>query len=170
MPFGNLTGQKAGVQSVDNKRADNNGNVQLDALSTKGGQMTGELKMGGNKISGLADAKLGAEAANVNTVLTLITQGYNAAWKSATLTLTADGWQDGSQFVSLEGITASNLVIATPAVGPQIASNANMEAYESSGVYLYAQEEGRLQFGHYLDKPTTDVYVNVIFRPEVIFE
>lgn len=62
-----------------------------------------------------------------------------ATYTAATATLTASGWADNSQTVSISGVTASNLVMVAPAPDSH-------EAYSDANVRCTAQGAGSLTF------------------------
>lgn len=68
------------------------------------------------------------------------------------VTLTADGWADGSQSVAVEGVTADATVI----VGGDLGSEPE---YTGRGVYCCGQGEGTLTFAC-AETPTQDVVAN----------
>lgn len=74
--------------------------------------------------------------------------------RTASVILTASGWEDGSQSVSCDGVTAGNALIVASL--PE-----NYEAYSRAGVYCAAQAEGSLTF---LCKsvPAADLTANIM--------
>lgn len=75
-------------------------------------------------------------------------------YTTAQVTLTTSGWSSNSQTVSVTGVTASNLVIVTPAP-------ASAAAWSGSGIVCSGQAAGTLTFTYEV-KPTANVVVNVV--------
>lgn len=73
---------------------------------------------------------------------------------TATATLTVAGWSNNRQTVNVTGVTASNDVIVTYAVGSK-------ETYTASDIYCYAQGAGTLTFAC-ATTPTEAITVNVM--------
>lgn len=71
----------------------------------------------------------------------------------AHVTLTAAGWSDNTQTVTVSGVTADNMVIVTYAPGSR-------EAWTDADIYCSAQAANALVFTC-SDVPTTDVTANV---------
>lgn len=79
--------------------------------------------------------------------------GAQAQHTKATVTLSASGWSNKQQTVTVTGVTADNLVIPGPAP-------ASYAAYAENGVYCSAQAADSLTFT--CDSvPSTDLTVNV---------
>lgn len=68
--------------------------------------------------------------------------------------LSASKWTDNSQTVSIDGVTASNTVIVSPAPS-------NQDDYISASIKCTEQSEGSLTFICTI-VPTTDITVNVV--------
>lgn len=69
MAYGALLGQRNGVQTVNNKEPNIEGNVDItatdvEALSTVGGTMTGNINMNSNKVTGLPTPTANTDAAS----------------------------------------------------------------------------------------------------------
>lgn len=75
-------------------------------------------------------------------------------YTTAQITLTSSGWSSNSQTVSVTGVTASNLVIVTPA--PNSAA-----VWSGSGIVCSGQAAGTLTFTYEV-APTANVVVNVV--------
>lgn len=73
---------------------------------------------------------------------------------TATATLTVAGWSNNRQTVNVTGVTASNDVIVTYAVGSK-------ETYTASDIYCYAQGAGTLTFAC-ATTPTAAITANVM--------
>lgn len=116
------------------------------ALPRSGGTVTGEIAMGGNKLSGLGTPSDASDAA---------TKGYVDGRKAtASVTLSASAWSSKKQTVSVSGVTAGNTVLVTPAP-------ASFVAYGEAVVYCSAQGSGNLTFT--CDEvPTVSLTVNVL--------
>ena len=71
----------------------------------------------------------------------------------AHVTLTAAGWSDNTQTVTVSGVTADNMVIVSYAPGSR-------EAWTDADIYCSAQAANALVFTC-SDVPTTDVTANV---------
>lgn len=130
--------------------ADNAQDTADAALPKSGGNMTGDIAMGGKKVTGLADPTDDADAVHKKYV-----HDYVAGTKAtATVTLTAAGWVENAQTVGAEGVTETNHVLITPAPESYV-------AYGESVVYCTGQGDGTLAFT--CDEvPTVDLNVNVL--------
>lgn len=116
------------------------------ALPKAGGTMTGDIAMGGNKVSGLAAPAADSDAANKQYV--------DSRKATASVTLGASGWSGKAQVVSVPSVTVDNTVLVTPAPGSYV-------AYGEAVVYCSAQGNGSLTFT--CDEvPTGDLTVNVL--------
>lgn len=71
-----------------------------------------------------------------------------------TATLSSSGWRSLQQTVSVSGVTASNIVLVTPAPASYI-------AYHDSGVYCSAQADGSLTFTA-VTNPTASLSVQIL--------
>ena len=74
--------------------------------------------------------------------------------KTASVSLASGSWSSNKQTVNVSGVTASNIVIVTPAP-------ASLSAYGEAGVYCSAQAAGKLTFTC-TDIPSVALDVNVI--------
>ncbi len=75
-------------------------------------------------------------------------------YTTASATLTTAGWSSNSQTVSVTGVTASNLVIVTPAP-------ASSTAWSTSGIACTGQGAGTLTFSCEA-VPTAAISVNIV--------
>lgn len=76
-----------------------------------------------------------------------------------TVTLTAAGWSNKSQQISVSGMTTN----APGWYGPS-ATAANINAYDASGVYLASQGSGTMTFAHISDVvPEIDISVDIAY-------
>lgn len=83
-----------------------------------------------------------------------IKDSVNAKTANATCVLSASDWSEGSQSKTVQGVTATNNVIVSPAPSSYVAA---MEA----GVYCSGQSEGALSFA-YIKQPTQDITMNIL--------
>ena len=77
-----------------------------------------------------------------------------ATYTAATATLTASGWRDNKQSVSVSGVTATNLVVVAPA--PDSHTD-----YAEAGIRCTAQDAGSLTFACDAE-PDTAIVVNIV--------
>lgn len=70
-------------------------------------------------------------------------------------TLASANWSSGSQTITVNGVTASNLVIVSPAP-------ASVEAYGNARIYCAAQSANSLTFACPGTAPSTDLTVNIV--------
>ena len=111
------------------------GNAQAtadNALPKAGGDMTGSIAMGGNKVTGLGAPADSADAATKQYV-----DDQKAV--STTATLSASGWSGNTQTVSVASVTASNNILVT-------AAPASFVAWSEAVVYCSSQGDGTLTF------------------------
>lgn len=80
--------------------------------------------------------------------------GGGTASISTTVALSASEWTNNSQTVSVDGVTASNTVIVSPAPSYQ-------DDYTSANIKCIEQSEGSLTF-NCGTTPLTDITVNVV--------
>ena len=94
---------------------------------------------------------------------------YDLQCKEYTITLTADGWVDGQQTVSLPEIQAD---AGTVFVGlPADATLEEMGLVGSSGLKCIGRSEGALIFSCLLGEPSTEINVNVVLtggQPSIV--
>lgn len=116
------------------------------------------------KAQDTADAALPMSGGTMSGALNVIepTEDAHAASKGyvdgkhvpVTVTLTASGWQDGSQTVDVAGVTSGNTIL----VGY---SPDSYEAYSDAGIRCTEQGNGTLTF-FCESTPTSDVSANVV--------
>lgn len=70
-------------------------------------------------------------------------------------TLASANWSSDSQTITVNGVTASNLVIVSPAP-------ASVEAYGNARIYCSAQSANSLTFACPGTAPSTDLTVNIV--------
>ena len=70
-------------------------------------------------------------------------------------TLASASWSSSSQTITVNGVTASNLVIVSPAP-------ASVEAYGTARIYCSAQSANSLTFTCLGTAPSTDLTVNIV--------
>lgn len=102
-------------------------------LHKTGGTMSGDIAMAGHKVTGLGTPTDAADA---------VPKSYadgKVAKTEKTATLSASGWSNLSQTVSVSGVTANNTVIVTPAP-------ASYTACLEAGAYCSGQSAGMLTF------------------------
>lgn len=116
------------------------------ALPKSGGTMTGDIAMGGNRVSGLGIPTDGSDAATKQYV-----DGRKA---TASVTLSASAWSGKSQTVSVPGVTADNIVLVTPAPNSYV-------AYGEAVVYCTGQGTGTLTFSCE-EVPGADLTANIL--------
>ena len=79
--------------------------------------------------------------------------------KSVNVTLTVAGWINGSQTVSIDGLTATQNGVVGIA---QDVSTAEMEAARTAEMYVSGQTDGAFTIALGGDKPTFDIPITVI--------
>lgn len=139
------------VISVCGKYADGNGNVTISAenvgaVAKSGGTMTGELKMSGNKISGIAAPTAGADVASKAYV-----DGRRVTWSGI---ISASAWSGNTATVTANGVTSDNIVIVGAAPG-------SVAAWQEAGVVCTGQGANKLTFTCD-EKPDTSLTVNAV--------
>lgn len=143
------------VSSVADISPDSNGNVPLTAgdvgaLADTGGDLTGELRMNGQPISGLNPPTENTHAAN---------KGYvDGRFISKTVTLSPSGWSNGTISVLVPDVTKDADVIVSPEP-----STENWEAYTGSGIRAVSTGDGYVSFTCE-SVPVDNVKVNVMVR------
>lgn len=150
------------VSSVAGISPNADGNVPLTAsdvgaLPNTGGDMTGELNMNGQPISGLNPPTEDTQAANkgyVDSAVDSAKEYTDGKHKKATSTLLASGWSDGYQTVAVTGVTADNsLFVSVPESG--------YETYTDSGIRCVEQSAGSLKF-KCESSPGDDIAVDIL--------
>lgn len=107
-----------------------------EALPRAGGTVTGNLSMGGNRVTGLGAPEDLSDAA---------TKAYaDGKTQFFSVTLSAQGWADQRQSVAAPGVTSGNSthVFAAPAAE----TPEQYAAYLDSGVYCASKGSGTLTF------------------------
>lgn len=89
-----------------------------------------------------------------NNSVTKAKIAIGATYDTATASLTVDGWSNNAQTVTVSGVTASNVVIVSPAP-------TSVKAYGEAGVYCSAQAADNLTFTC-TDVPTVALTVNIV--------
>lgn len=155
-PTGNGT-SRADWNQEDESRADFIKNKPLEdlekaknALPKAGGTMTGPIAMGGNKVTGLGFAESDGDAVSKE----YLEDFYSGRVFPVTASLPDDGWNEKAQTIEVEGVTASNTVIVTPAP-------ASWLAYGEAGVRCTAQGAGNLTF-RCEEAPAAALAVNIL--------
>lgn len=74
---------------------------------------------------------------------------------SQTVTLLASGWEDNSQTITVNGVTANNNVLISPSGNPS--------DYAEAGIYCSTQGNNTLTFVCEIE-PTDDIVVNVLIN------
>lgn len=142
-----------------------NGNVNLSAsdvgaLSSAGGEVTGDIAMSGNKVTGLGAPSDNADAANKSYVDTAL-NGVKTVSVSATLTVA--GWTGSAPYVqpvTITGLTDAKKAMAYPVYGSDMATNLALK--EACGMVSYASRDGGVMtFTCLEDKPTVAIPITV---------
>lgn len=121
----------------------------------KGMDMTGNINMNGQKLSGLSTPVDAGDAATKGYVDTTI-KGKRT---KHTVILPADGWADNLQTVAVAGVTADESktdVVASPQTDDE-----NYTAYTENVVRVYDQRDGAIVF-KCENAPEIDLTVNVM--------
>lgn len=146
------------VSSVAGVSPDAAGNVTLTAadvgaLAVSGGDVTGEIRMNGQPISGLNDPTEDTQA---------VRKGY-VDTTAVSVTISASGWTGSgpyTQTVTVAGLTDGRRCMAYPAYGDDTAANLAMR--EACGCLSYAKREGQnVTITCLEDKPAVDIGVIV---------
>ena len=114
-------------------------------LHKTGGTMSGDIAMAGNKVTGLGTPTEDGDA---------VPKSYAVHMTGRTASLPASGWSNLTQTVSVEGVTADNTVIVTPAPGSYT------DCLEG-GVYCSGQAAGELTFAC-STAPSVNVTYNIL--------
>lgn len=169
------------VSSVSGVSPDESGNVPLtaadvDALPSSGGDMTGEIRMNGNPVSGLNPPTEDTHAANkayvdgakaeANAYTDAAKAEANAytdskhITKTATITTAWSGSGPYTQSVSVSGILASDMPHITPVYSTTNATAiAQKEAW--SCVSKAVTSADTITFTCFEDKPTTEISIQI---------
>lgn len=144
--------------TINQKAPDATGNVTLTAadvgaLAVSGGDVTGEIRMNGQPISGLNDPTDDTQAARKGYVDTT----------AVSVTIPASGWTGSgpyTQTVTVAALTDGRRCMVYPAYGDDTAANLAMR--EACGCLSYTKREGQnLTFTCLEDKPGVDIAVIV---------
>jgi len=105
------------------------------------------------------DVKSGTSGSYATSGKVLTADGSGAAtWKTPTTTtsgtLASANWFSGSQTITVNGVTSSNLVMVSPAP-------ASVEAYGNARIYCSAQSTNSLTFTCLGTTPSTNLTVNI---------
>ena len=147
------------VSSVAGISPDATGNVTLaaadvGALPASGGDMTGEINMNGQPISGLNDPTEDTQAANKRYV-----DSKRKTW-TATITATWSGSGPYTQSVSVPGVLVSDMPHITPVYSSDNATAlAQKEAWAC--VSEAVTEANTITFACFEDKPATAIPIQV---------
>lgn len=154
------------VSRVCGKEPNSSGNVILDtsdigALSSSGGQMTGDIAMTYNQIKLLGAPTEAADAATKSYVDTAFN---NARTILETATLTVAGWTGSTapytQQVTVSAFTGDKFAMAYPVYGSDV--NANLALKEACGMVSFASRgDHKITFTCLEDKPTVDIPIAV---------
>lgn len=125
--------------------ADNAQNTANAALPRAGGDMAGDIAMGGKKVTGLADPSMYTDAA---------TKGYVDGRKAALSVVLTTAWSNKTQTVAATGVTADNYVLVTPA--PE-----SFVDWSEAAVRCTAQSDGQLTFACE-EVPTKALTANIL--------
>lgn len=156
------TGAVSTVCGID---PDGNGNVSLSAsdvgaLAKSGGEVTGDIAMGGHNVTGLGTPSDNADAATKSYVDASLT---NAKTVSVSATLTVAGWTGSApyvQSVTITGLTDAKKAMAYPVYGSNTATNLALK--EACGMVSFASRSGStLTFTCLEDKPTVGIPITV---------
>lgn len=156
------------VSAVCGVSPDASGNVALSAgdvgaLESTGGDVTGEIRMNGQPISGLNEPTEATQAANKGYVDRSIDDAIlYISTAAVTLSLPASGWAGDSapytQTVTMNGLPDLRRVMVYPAYGDNIDTNLAMR--DACGCISYAQRSGNsVVFTCLEDKPAVDINV-----------
>lgn len=99
-------------------------------------------------------SRLNASMSALETDINVLETDKQDQHKAVTVTLSASGWNDSSQTVSVSGATATNTIMVS-------SSPENLSAYNEAGIYCSAQGSGNLTF-NCETTPSTDVNANIM--------
>lgn len=156
------------VSAVCGVSPDASGNVALSAgdvgaLESTGGDVTGEIRMNGQPISGLNEPTKATQAANKGYVDRSIDDAIlYISTAAVTLSLPASGWAGDSapytQTVTMNGLPDLRRVMVYPAYGDNIDTNLAMR--DACACVSYADRNGEnVTFTCLEDKPSVDINV-----------
>lgn len=156
------------VSAVCGVSPDASGNVALSAgdvgaLESTGGDVTGEIRMNGQPISGLNEPTEATQAANKGYVDRSIDDAIlYISTAAVTLSLPASGWAGDSapytQTVTMNGLPDLRRVMVYPAYGDNIDTNLAMR--DACACVSYADRNGEnVTFTCLEDKPSVDINV-----------
>lgn len=158
------------VSSVAGVSPDSTGNVNLTAadvvaLSASGGDMTGEIRMNGQPISGLNDPTEESQAARKGYVdaakkeVKAYTDSKRKTW-TATITTTWSGGGPYTQSVNVSGILASDMPHITPVYSSDNATAlAQKEAWACVSKAVTAANA--ITFSCFEDKPAAAIPIQI---------
>ena len=126
-------------------------NSNFDALDTLLKQLSDSIPDGVTVDSAISDA---SENPVQNKVISAALKLLESKHTTKTATLTAAGWSDKSQTVSVEGVTASNTILVAP-------DSASQEVWGKAGIVCTAQSAGSLTF-KCKSVPTAAVTANIV--------
>ena len=129
--------------------------VLTKALSTSGGSMTGDIAMGGNRVTGLADPVADGDAASKKYMDSNLAE---LEYHYAEVVLSAGSWSLNRQVVTVPGITDNVDLTVSPAPNRD-----NSNAYADAAVLCVATAVNTLAF-ECETVPDVDLTVNVKFK------
>lgn len=166
------------VSTVNGNDADSDGNVivsagDVGALPAAGGTMSGNIAMGGNRVTGLGTPTDDGDAAPKSYVDTAKTDAVAAAKEytdgrrfTATATLLATGWGDSGDgygyTLTITGIKSTDYPHITPiyaGVSDIPLSKQQMDAW--ANVSAAAAGDGKIWFAAYEEKPAVDIKIQI---------
>lgn len=142
------------LKSVNGRRPDESGNVNVDALLRKGGSMAGDIDMAGNGVTGLKAPKNDADAATKSYV------DKKRAVFSAVISTEWAGDEPYTQTVTVEGLLETDMPHVVPVYdADNTTAQAQREAWGcvSRGVAA----AGGIQFTCFGDKPEAAIPIQI---------
>lgn len=142
------------LKSVNGRRPDESGNVNVDALLREGGSMAGDIDMAGNGVTGLKAPKNDADAATKSYV------DKKRAVFSAVISTEWSGDEPYTQTVTVEGLLETDMPHVVPVYdADNTTAKAQREAWGcvSRGVAA----AGGIQFTCFEDKPETAIPIQI---------